>query len=72
MAFNLIWINLKNQIYITLGYGLATGDVNLYEIVYGLKEIRDQKNINRGFKKLGVWEDAISLKERRLLQFNDF
>lgn len=32
---------MEHQIYITLGYDLATGDVNLNEIVYRLKELRD-------------------------------
>ena len=33
---------MEQQIYITLDYDLATGDVNLNEIVYRLKELRDR------------------------------
>jgi len=32
---------MKREITITLQYGLATGKVNLNEIVYKLKEVRD-------------------------------
>ena len=33
---------MEQQIYITLDYDLATGDVNFNEIVYRLKELRDR------------------------------
>jgi len=34
---------MEHQIYITLGYDLTTGDVNLNEIVYRLKELRNRR-----------------------------
>ena len=29
--------------------------------MHGMNSARDRKNINRGFKKLRVWQDAVSL-----------
>jgi hypothetical protein len=44
---------MEHQIYITLGYDLATGDVNLNEIIYRLKELRDRLMLRNLFGNLG-------------------
>ena len=36
--------------------------------IHGIKNAMDRKNINRGFKKLRVWQDAISLYVLALLK----
>ena len=32
-----------------------------YSAIHGINSAMDRKNINRGFKKLSVWQDAVSL-----------
>ena len=32
-----------------------------YSAIHGINNAMDRKNINRGFKKLRVWQDAVSL-----------
>ena len=31
-----------------------------YSVFYGINNAMDRKNVNRGFKKLRVWQDAVS------------
>lgn len=51
---------MKQQIYITLGYDLATGDVNLNEIVYRLKELRDRLMLTILEQILKSYDDLIA------------
>ena len=49
---------MEQKIHITLGFKLATGKVNLNEIVYRLKEIRDSLML-QVLEKVLVWYDGI-------------
>jgi len=51
---------MEEQIYTTLGYDLATGDVNLNEIVYRLKELRDRLMLRILEKILKSYDDLIA------------
>ena len=51
---------MEEKIYITLGYDLATGDVNLNEIVYRLKELRDRLMLRILEKILKSYDDLIA------------
>jgi len=53
-------IVMEHQIYITLGYDLATGDVNLNEIVYRLKELRDDLMLRILEQILKSYDDLIA------------
>ena len=52
---------MEQEIHITLGFKLATGKVNLNEIVYRLKELRDSLLI-QVLEKVLVWYDGIITK----------
>ena len=49
---------MEQKIYITLGFKLTTGKVNLNEIVYRLKEIRDSLML-QVLEKILTWYDAV-------------
>ncbi len=51
---------MKREITITLQYGLATGKVNLNEIVYKLKEVRDPLMLRILEEILKSYDDLIS------------
>jgi hypothetical protein len=51
---------MKQIIIITLQYGLATGKVNLNEIVYKLKEVRDPLMLRILEEILKSYDDLIS------------
>ncbi len=51
---------MEQQIYITLDYDLATGDVNLNEIVYRLKELRDRLMLTILEQILKSYDDLIA------------
>jgi four helix bundle protein len=40
--------------------------------IYEIKKIMERKNINRGFKELRVWQDAVSLYVLACKVFSDF
>ena len=50
---------MEQQIYITLDYDLATGDVNLNEIVYRLKELTDRLMLTILEQILKSYDDLI-------------
>jgi len=56
---------MEHQIYITLGYDLATGDVNLNEIVYRLKELRDRLMLRILEQILKSYDDLIAKRLSR-------
>ena len=49
---------MERKIDITLGFKLTTGKVNLNEIVYRLKEIRDSLML-QVLEKILAWYDAV-------------
>ncbi len=51
---------MKREITITLQYGLAIGKVNLNEIVYKLKEVRDPLMLRILEEILKSYDDLIS------------
>ena len=51
---------MEQQIYITLDYDLATGDVNLNEIVYRLKELKDRLMLTILEQILKSYDDLIA------------
>jgi len=51
---------MKREITVTLQYGLATGKVNLNEIVYKLKEVRDPLMLRILEEILKSYDDLIS------------
>jgi hypothetical protein len=51
---------MKQKIIITLQYGLAIGKVNLNEIVYKLKEVRDPLMLRILEEILKSYDDLIS------------
>ena len=51
---------MEQQIHITLDYDLATGDVNLNEIVYRLKELRDRLMLTTLEQILKSYDDLIA------------
>jgi hypothetical protein len=51
---------VEQEIHITLGFSLATGEVNLNEIVYALKEVRDALMLRILEQVLVSYDDLIS------------
>ena len=51
---------MEHEIHITLRFNLAIGKVNLNEIVYGLKEIRDSLMLKVLGEILKTYDDLIS------------
>jgi len=51
---------MEQQIYITLDYDLTTGDVNLNEIVYRLKELKDRLMLTMLEQILKNYDDLIA------------
>ena len=56
---------MEQQIHITLRYDLATGDVNLNEIVYRLKELRDPLMLSILEQILREYDDLIAQRLSR-------
>ena len=56
---------MEQQIYITLDYDLATGDVNLNEIVYRLKELKDRLMLTILEQILKSYDDLIAQRLSR-------
>ena len=56
---------MEQQIHITLGYNLATGNVNLNEIVYRLKQLRDPLMLSILEQILKAYDDLIAQRLSR-------